>query len=169
MHALGSLDARERELFEQHLHECEDCAGDVLSLSKVADLIGESVSAVPPERLGKRLLSRIGVSPRVPGIVMEQSGILIARSAELAWQPLATGIYQKPLFEDRDRRYNTSLIRMDAGAHYPSHEHAAMRSCFFFPAIFTSKDKSCVRATIAGLIAGRSMMNPSPTAGVCSY
>ena len=130
MHALGSLDAREREIFEQHLHQCEDCAGDVLSFSEVADLIGESVPAVPPERLRKRLLSRIGDSPRVPGIVMEQSGLLIARSAELAWQPLAAGIYLKPLFEDRDRKYNTSLVRMDAGAHYPSHHHAAIEELF---------------------------------------
>lgn len=130
MHALGSLDDRERELFEQHLHECEDCARDVLSLSQVAGLIGESVSAVPPERLRKRLLSRIGGSPRIPGIVMEQSGLLIARSAEMAWQPLATGIYLKPLFEDRDRNYNTSLVRMDAGAHYPSHHHAAIEEMF---------------------------------------
>jgi anti-sigma factor ChrR (cupin superfamily) len=130
MYALGSLDARERELFEQHLYECDDCAGDVLSLSQVADLIGESVSAVPPEQLRKRLLSRIGGSPRVPGIVMEQGGLLIARSAELAWQPLATGIYLKPLFEDRDRNYNTSLVRMDAGAHYPSHHHAAIEEMF---------------------------------------
>jgi anti-sigma factor ChrR (cupin superfamily) len=130
MYALGSLDARERELFEQHLYECDDCAGDVLSLSQVADLIGESVSAVPPEQLRKRLLSRIGGSPRVPGIVMEQGGLLIARSAELAWQPLATGIYLKPLFEDRDSKYNTSLVRMDPGAHYPSHHHAAIEEMF---------------------------------------
>jgi anti-sigma factor RsiW len=46
MYALGSLDARERELFEQHLRECEDCAGDVLSLSQVAGLIGESFWAL---------------------------------------------------------------------------------------------------------------------------
>jgi anti-sigma factor ChrR (cupin superfamily) len=130
MHALGSLDARERELFEQHLHECEDCARDVLSLSQVADLIGESVSAVPPERLRQQLLSRVGGSPRVPGIVLEQSGILIARSAELAWQPIAAGIYLKPLFEDRDRKYNTSLVRMDAGAHYPGHQHTSIEELF---------------------------------------
>jgi quercetin dioxygenase-like cupin family protein len=102
----------------------------VLSLSQVAGLLGESVSAVPPERLRKRLLSRIGGSPRVPGIVMEQGGLLIARSAELAWQPLATGIYLKPLFEDRDSKYNTSLVRMDPGAHYPSHHHAAIEEMF---------------------------------------
>jgi anti-sigma factor ChrR (cupin superfamily) len=36
----------------------------------------------------------------------------------------------KPLFEDRDRNYNTSLVRMDAGAHYPSHHHAAIEEMF---------------------------------------
>jgi quercetin dioxygenase-like cupin family protein len=129
MHALA-LSMLEKKSSLNNISTSARIAQEVLSLSQVAGLLGESVSAVPPERLRKRLLSRIGGSPRVPGIVMEQSGLLIARSAELAWQPLATGIYLKPLFEDRDRKYNTSLVRMDAGAHYPSHHHAAIEELF---------------------------------------
>jgi anti-sigma factor RsiW len=126
LHALGSLDARDRVAFEQHLHGCDACVKDVRSFTEVADLIGESVQAVPAQRLRERLLSKVSASPRVPGIVMQQSGLLIARSEELAWQPIAAGIYLKPLFEDKERKYNTSLVRMEAGAHYPSHHHAAM-------------------------------------------
>jgi anti-sigma factor ChrR (cupin superfamily) len=166
MHALGSLDARERELFEQHLHECADCAGDVLSLSQVAGLIGESVSAVPPERLRRRLLSRIGGSARVPGIVMEHSGLLIARSAELAWQPLATGIYLKPLFEDKDRKYNTSLVRMDAGAHYPSHHHAAIEELFLLSGDLHLEGQIMRAGDYCR--ADRGSVKPSPTTGACS-
>lgn len=168
MYALGSLDARERELFEQHLYECDDCAGDVLSLSQVADLIGESVSAVPPEQLRKRLLSRIGGSPRVPGIVMEQGGLLIARSAELAWQPLATGIYLKPLFEDRDSKYNTSLVRMDPGAHYPSHHHAAIEEMFLLSGDLHLEGQVMRAGDYCRADRGRSMVKPSQTTGVCS-
>jgi RNA polymerase sigma factor (sigma-70 family) len=36
----------------------------------------------------------------------------------------------KPLFEDAARKYNTSLVRMEAGAHYPSHHHAAIEELF---------------------------------------
>ena len=36
----------------------------------------------------------------------------------------------KPLYQDADRKYNTSLVRMEAGAHYPSHHHAAIEELF---------------------------------------
>jgi len=131
LHALGSLEGHDKVAFEEHLRQgCDDCASDVRSFEEIANLIGESVPAATPQRLRKRLLSGIANSPRVPGIVLEQNGILIARSAELAWQPIASGVYLKPLFEDKARKYDTSLVRMDAGAHIPSHHHAAIEEVF---------------------------------------
>lgn len=129
--ALGSLEGRDKAAFEEHLRQgCDACANDVRSFGEIASLIGESVPAVAPQRLRQRLLSKIGESPRVPGIVLEHSGLLIARSEELAWQPVASGVFLKPLFEDRARKYDTSLVRMDPGAHYPSHHHAAIEELF---------------------------------------
>jgi quercetin dioxygenase-like cupin family protein len=131
LHALGSLEGRDKVAFEEHLRQgCDTCASDVRSFVETANLIGESVPAVTPQRLRNRLLSKIGNSPRVPGIVLEQNGILIARSEELAWQPIASGVFLKPLFEDKARKYDTSLVRMDAGAHIPSHHHAAIEEVF---------------------------------------
>ena len=37
---------------------------------------------------------------------------------------------QQPLYEDAARKYNTSLVRMEAGAHYPGHHHAAIEELF---------------------------------------
>jgi len=131
LHALGSLEGRDKVAFEEHLRDgCDACSSDVRSFEEIANLIGESVPAVAPQRLRNRLLSKIGNSPRVPGIVLEQNGILIARSEELAWQPIASGVFLKPLFEDKARKYDTSLVRMDAGAHIPSHHHAAIEEVF---------------------------------------
>jgi quercetin dioxygenase-like cupin family protein len=131
LYALGALDAGEKIAFEEHLHQgCNTCAEDLLSFTDVASLIGESVPAKPSPQLRDRLLSRVNRSPRVPGILFEQSGLLIARSDELAWQTMAPGIFSKPLYEDDARRYNTALVRMEAGARYPTHHHAAIEELF---------------------------------------
>jgi anti-sigma factor ChrR (cupin superfamily) len=130
LYSLGALDTGERTAFEEHLQACDACAKDVRSFNDVANLIAESVAAVPPRQLRERLLSRVGRSPRVPGILLEQSGLLIARSDELAWQTMAPGISFKPLHADIARKYSTALVRMDAGAHYPSHHHAAVEELF---------------------------------------
>jgi len=130
LYALGALDAGERTVFEEHLESCATCAKDVRSFNVIANLIGESVPAMPPPQLRERLLSRVGRSPRAPGILLEQSGLLIARSDELAWQTMAPGISFKPLYADVARKYNTALVRMEAGARYPSHHHAYVEELF---------------------------------------
>jgi len=131
LYALGALDAGERIAFEEHLRQgCDDCANDVRSFAHVSNLIGESAPAAPPQQLRERLLSRVSHSRGVPGILLEQNGLLIARSGELAWQTLAPGIVYKPLYQDAARNYNTSLVRMEAGARYPSHHHAAIEELF---------------------------------------
>jgi anti-sigma factor ChrR (cupin superfamily) len=131
LYVVGALDDGEREEFERHLRQgCDKCAEDVRSFSDVANLIGESVSAAPPERLRKRLLAKVSESQRAPGILFRQDGLLIARSDELEWQALSPGILFKLLYEDPARKYNTSLVRMEPGAHYPSHHHAAVEELF---------------------------------------
>jgi anti-sigma factor ChrR (cupin superfamily) len=131
LYALGALDGHDKVAFEEHLRQgCDACAKDVNAFADVASLLGESVSAAPPAGLGQRVLSSIRQGPRSPGILFEQGGLLIARSDEMSWQDIAPGIAYKPLFEDSVRKYNTALVRMDAGARYPSHRHAAVEELF---------------------------------------
>ena len=131
LYSLGALDGGERIAFEEHLRQgCDNCAGDVRSFTNIANLIGVSVPAMPSPQLRERLLSRVSRDPRIPGILFEQGGLLIARSDELAWQAMAPGIFHKPLYKDAARNYNTSLVRMEAGAHYPGHHHAAIEELF---------------------------------------
>jgi anti-sigma factor ChrR (cupin superfamily) len=131
LYALGSLEGRDNAAFEEHLRQgCDACASDVRSFAEIASLIGESVPAVAPQRLRERLLAKIGDSPRVPGIVLEHNGLLIARSQELTWQPIASGVFLKPLYEDKARKYDTSLVRMDAGARIPGHHHTTIEELF---------------------------------------
>jgi len=131
LYVLGALDAGENIAFEEHLHQgCESCAEEVRSFSGVAAAIGESVPATPPKGLRERLLSKVRATPSVPGILLKQSGLLIARSDDFVWQPMAPGIFYKTLFEDTSRKYNTALVRMEAGARYPSHSHAEIEELF---------------------------------------
>jgi quercetin dioxygenase-like cupin family protein len=131
LYALDALDTHEKEAFEEHLRTgCEACARDLRSFEAVATAIGESVAAPPPAELRQKLMARISGKPGIPGILLGQSGVLISRSHELAWKPMAEGIAYKPLFEDGVRRYNTCLVRMEAGARYPSHRHQEIEELF---------------------------------------
>jgi quercetin dioxygenase-like cupin family protein len=131
LYALGALDAGERNAFEEHMRlGCEACALDLRAFTDVANAIGESRHTTPPKQLRQRLLSEVRVSPRLPGILFQQSGLLIARSDELDWQTMAPGIEYRPLYQDASRNYHTSLVRMEAGVHYPSHHHAAIEELF---------------------------------------
>jgi anti-sigma factor ChrR (cupin superfamily) len=66
----------------------------------------------------------------VPGVLLQQSGLLISHSEELSWRNLAPGIAYKSLYQDSARKYNTSLVRMEPGARYPSHRHAEIEELF---------------------------------------
>jgi anti-sigma factor ChrR (cupin superfamily) len=140
-YSLGALDGSERIAFEEHLGQgCDTCAEDVRSFAKIANLVGQPVPATPSQQLRERLLTRISRSPRIPGILLEQDGLLIARSDELSWQCMAPGIFYKPLHEDTARNYNTSLVRMEAGARYPGHHHAAIEELFMLSGDLHMKD-----------------------------
>jgi anti-sigma factor ChrR (cupin superfamily) len=130
LYALDALQGPERAAYEEHVRHCTQCQSDVRSFSEVVGVLGESVQAAPPPPLRRRLLDRVGGAPRRPGVLLQQTGLLISRSSELAWREMAPGIVYKPLFEDLDRNYNTSLIRMEAGAHYPGHRHSGIEELF---------------------------------------
>ena len=131
LYALDVLDAQEKSEFEEHLRAgCEACTQDLRSFEGVTTAIGESVAAPPPEGARQKLMARIGGKPGLPGVLLQQPGLLISRSHELAWKPMADGIAYKPLFEDDARRYNTCLVRMEAGARYPSHRHQEIEELF---------------------------------------
>ena len=135
--ALGSLGDEEKVLFEQHMHEgCVVCKNEIRSLNEVAlDLALCSPSASPSSRVRERLLESLADSkpkadshshPSVvsKGVLLQQPGLLISRSSDMAWETVAPGILRKLLFVDPKRRYNTSLLRVEAGTRYPSHRHA---------------------------------------------
>jgi len=130
-YALGALDAEERDRFEVHLRQgCGECEAVLRSLSPVTDVLAEMVAAEPPPGLRSRILERAARPPRKPGILLQDGGLLISRSDDMPWRPMADGIVFKTLFRDPARRYTTMLVRMDAGARYPDHRHQDVEELF---------------------------------------
>jgi len=130
-YALGALDEAERLAFEDHLRGgCELCAAELCRLSAVSSELAQAAAAPPPDGLRGRLLRRIRHTSRKPGILFDQGGLFLSRSAEILWEPYAPGVVHKPLFTDTGRRYETSLVRMEAGARFPSHRHRDIEELF---------------------------------------
>jgi len=130
-YALNALDSFEKTAFEEHLQQgCSSCEADLRSFAQIADAIGRSVPASPSPELRELLLARLNRSARIPGVLLQQSGVLISRSDELSWQAMAPGISYKALYQDAERQHRTSLVRMDRGARYPSHRHREIEELF---------------------------------------
>jgi anti-sigma factor ChrR (cupin superfamily) len=131
LYALDVLGTEDKERFERHLDSgCTQCEADVRSYSDVAVHLANSVAVEPPAGLRNRLLDKARGSARTPGILMDGNGLLIARSSEIAWKSMAPGIRVKRLYFDEVRKYDTSLVHMEAGAHYPSHHHKEIEELF---------------------------------------
>ena len=130
-YAVGALDEADRLAFEDHLRNgCDLCHAELRSLSAVTDELAVSAAAAPPEGLRARLMRRVRHTPTRPGILFDHGGLLLSRSAEIPWQPYAAGIVHKPLFTDNERRYATSLVRVEPGARFPSHRHRDIEELF---------------------------------------
>jgi len=114
-YALGSLSSVERSAFEDNLAGgCDVCRAELRSLAQLMGQLALGIIAVAgPDKLRARLLERIATETRaagrsapVPaqppaaGILLNEAGLLIARSVDMVWQALAPGIEFKPLFVD---------------------------------------------------------------------
>lgn len=99
------------------------------ALKWVADELSFAAApATPPARLRQRVLD--AAKPR-PGILFDRAGLLIARGTEMPWQSTPIhGLVVKPLFVDVERKYSTTLLRMEPGTHYPSHRHVETEELF---------------------------------------
>lgn len=130
-YALGALEEAEETAFEEHLRNgCARCEAELRELREVAAKIATAAPAEPPAGLKQRVLGRARNTPRFPGVILAEQGVLIFRSNEVEWQKFAEGVQFKPLYMDSDRRYNTCLVRMAAGASYPGHRHKDVEELF---------------------------------------
>ncbi len=121
LYLLGGMRAEEGSDFEQHLQVCPPCRKEVSSLRPlVDDLVLAGPEVEPPAGLRERVLA--GTRGR--------SFTLLAE-AERAWLPTGVpGVELCQLWLDAANERQTILIRMEAGAALPHHEHGGTEECY---------------------------------------
>lgn len=132
---LGTLPADELEEFGRHLASCVTCRQNVDLYSKLLADRAESRQSKLPSGARERFLSRLkaqDANPEAnPGVLLNRKGVLISRSSAMPWHPgPIPGIWVKPLFNDSEREYETSLVRFDRGVRYPQHRHANVEEAY---------------------------------------
>jgi anti-sigma factor RsiW len=130
-YVLSDLSSGQRSMFEAHITEgCAVCEQEMRAAGEIAATFGNIAAVDPPPSLRERLLAKVAIATRVPGLLFQHQGLIISRSAELDWQPLGPGVDFKAIHTDTDRRYNTMLVRMAPGARYTAHRHVDVEEVF---------------------------------------
>ncbi len=121
LYLLGGMRAEEASDFEQHLDVCPPCRSEVSSLHPlVDDLVLAGPEVEPPAGLQERVLA--GARGRPYTLLAE---------AERAWLPAdVPGVELCQLWLDAANERQTILIRMEAGAALPHHEHGGTEECY---------------------------------------
>jgi anti-sigma factor ChrR (cupin superfamily) len=124
LYSLGLLEPELATGFERHLEGgCPVCESEVRGFNEAAAAVFAGLQpAEPPARVREELLKRIG-RPASPSVIF--------RAGEGQWQDSGfPGLTVKQLFADASTGNVTSLIRMTAGAVYPSHRHFGLEHCY---------------------------------------
>jgi predicted ChrR family anti-sigma factor len=136
LYAAGALSASDALALETHSADCATCAREFHSLESVIWTLGSLAAKVPPPQLRQRLLDRVNRGPHSTQVWRQWAAdpdppaFSILRASEGRWEETAiAGISVRRLSLDVDRRCATMLVRMTAGASYPSHRHAAAEEC----------------------------------------
>lgn len=130
LYAFDLLEPPESAQIEQHLAGCGACAAEIDQLRETAAVLPYALADVNPHpRLRQRVLASVQGSGRIP---TEQPlpGVFVVRKPNQQWKksPFA-GVEVKTLYVDRQTGAITSLLKLEPGAHYPAHHHAAVEQC----------------------------------------
>ena len=123
-YVLGQLNKTEHAEFEAHMRACPLCDFQVQALTEAASMLAfEAPPSVPPTQLRERVLAATTV-PALP------PASHIVRAGHGEWQDVGSGVHVKQLFFDPVQNMATTLVRMEPGASYAAHRHAAHEQCF---------------------------------------
>jgi anti-sigma factor ChrR (cupin superfamily) len=120
-YVLGVLSAEERAQIEREAAADPALAAEIASYDRgLSPLLLEAPEVEPPAYLFDRIKEKIAAEAKAPRIL---AGSRTVRADEGRWEPLVPGIERKVLYFDRERKRVTLLIRAQAGAEFPAHEH----------------------------------------------
>ncbi|MGC9947614.1 MAG: cupin domain-containing protein [Bryobacteraceae bacterium] len=122
--AAGALPPGEEAEFQEHVASCGVCAEEARPFREAAGWMPFAYEGTDaPPHLREKLLARIQQSAPPPGF-------RIVRAAEGDWRTLLPGITAKRLYEESTAGNLALLVRMEPGAKYPPHSHAAVEHCY---------------------------------------
>src|SRR3954464_733318 len=112
LYALNALATDETHRLEAHLADCAECRTELRELRETCADLGAVTETPAPASLKSRLMAKMAESPLRRGVVFDNAGVLLARSAELTWRDVHDGVQMKILNRDRERGYLTSLVKI---------------------------------------------------------
>lgn len=132
LYSLGLLDADEASELEAHLADgCDECARELSELQEASAALASSGHPIPsPPRVRDKVLeittSQIWKQWRTD----TNRDLHVVRDGEGKWHTVRPGVHAKQLYVDRSRDMVTMLVRMEPGASWVPHRHAAPEQCF---------------------------------------
>ncbi len=118
-YVLGQLNKTENAEFEAHMRECPLCDFQVQALTEAASMLAFEIPlSAPPSHVRERVLA----AATVPALH-------IVRAGHGEWQDVGNRVHAKQLFFDPVQHMETKLVRMEPGASYAAHRHAAHEQC----------------------------------------
>lgn len=123
VYALRALPERAMQATEAHLAVCPECRRELARVRRVVELLPFWPTDIsrPSSSLWERLEQRIAGEGRSQPVYSE-----VSQWPEPEWEDVAPGISCKLLASDAATSRVTMLVRLAAGAHYPSHSHAGL-------------------------------------------
>ena len=121
LYLLGGMGVEEASDFEQHLRVCASCREEVSLLRPlVDDLVLAGPEVEPPVGLRERVM-----------VEAHGRAFTLLADAERTWLPAGVpGVELCQLWLDAPNERQTILIRMEAGAALPHHEHGGTEECY---------------------------------------
>jgi anti-sigma factor ChrR (cupin superfamily) len=126
-YVLQALPLSEVPAVKAHLAMCEGCRREIETLQPIigafvswpTDVLRPSSSLW--ERLAQRIAAETGQEPVMPAPQPR---------AEPDWEEAAPGLTYKVLAADTEKDRVSLLVRLAAGAHYPSHRHGGVEELY---------------------------------------
>lgn len=88
-YALDALDDGERDIFEEHLAECEECTEEVRGMRNAAAELSLTTMQAPPPQLRADILGAVSRVRPLPPVVDNVIALHRARAARSVWQVMA--------------------------------------------------------------------------------
>jgi len=105
----------------------------IISDEVMAALLQEAPSVSPPHTLRAKVLARI----HGPTSMTE---LITLRGDEGKWIQIHFGVDMKLLYQDKNSKSRSLLVRVQAGATFPAHEHDGVEECLVLEGEFNMGD-----------------------------